>query len=241
MIAVIKTETFGERLKACRLALCKQQNILSSMSGIPQSTLSDIEADKFVPSDDKIKDLADSLRVKTDWLISGSGLPFQEEGIESFAECRKPQSENAAIAIMLSLETIDDIPVYFDQTDRFFVFGINSKQFYIVFTSISTSPRRRADIVMALEAAKYKFYFSKKIKKSPIGKKYEQGKNKYRYAFLQYWYRQFQHTYTMHASMRKFKEEKEKEPLLNEIRNMLPNPAFENKLRALINKFEKDK
>lgn len=62
--------SFGDRVKAERLALGLSQKQLGSMSGLSQTTISDIERGRNVSSSEIIP-LARALKVPADWLADG--------------------------------------------------------------------------------------------------------------------------------------------------------------------------
>lgn len=64
----------GKNIKRFRTRKNWSLQMLSEESGIPASTLSDLETDKYLPNVEKAKKLADALGVTTDDLLEEDKL-----------------------------------------------------------------------------------------------------------------------------------------------------------------------
>ena len=62
----------GDRIKAKRTEMGWSQQALASESGIPQGTLSRVEAGRRCPGAQLLIDLADAMNVSVDWLLGRS-------------------------------------------------------------------------------------------------------------------------------------------------------------------------
>ncbi|TCL74191.1 helix-turn-helix protein [Hydrogenispora ethanolica] len=64
--------TFGARLKSLRNAKTLSQMKVSDATGIPQTTLSDLENDKYLPDIEQILKIAGALGTTTSYLLGES-------------------------------------------------------------------------------------------------------------------------------------------------------------------------
>jgi len=126
-------EHFGQRLKMARMARCLPQRAFSASVGMAQTSLSNVEIGRFVPADPAVREaIAREMGVRWDWLMNGSGLPFQlEEGIEILNLCRKQDQQQAAFSMVASLDC-HGVPVLIDWPARFLALQFRPKLFYII-------------------------------------------------------------------------------------------------------------
>lgn len=134
----------GQRLKTLRIARCQSQQHISSSAHIAQTSLSNIEVGKFVPTDLNVREsIARQLGVTWDWLSNGHGLPFSPpSGIQLLNHCCGKKSESAAIELLLSLsEYAPGSPFFIDLTGRYLIFKLKSC-FCFLFLASNTTDRR---------------------------------------------------------------------------------------------------
>jgi transcriptional regulator with XRE-family HTH domain len=137
--AVDNPEHFGRRLKMVRMSRCLPQRSFSAAVGMGQTSLSNVEIGKFVPADPAVREaIVRELGVRWDWLMNGSGLPFQSErGIEILNPCRKQEQQQASMDLITSLDC-HSRPFFLDWRARFLAFLFGAKLFYVLLIGART-------------------------------------------------------------------------------------------------------
>lgn len=104
-----------DRLRMVRTANCLTQTNLSSMSQIPQISLSALERGKYKPNPQIIAKLSSCFNVNSRWLEAGIGSPFEDsKGILELNPCKEHAGESSA----LSLLSATGLPFVFYEKDK---------------------------------------------------------------------------------------------------------------------------
>jgi len=73
--------TFGERMKFRRKLFNWSQAVLSKKTGIPQTTINDLENNKYLPNIAQAKNIASALGVSVSELLDDDEQPEAKEAI----------------------------------------------------------------------------------------------------------------------------------------------------------------
>jgi len=87
----------SERIKEIRAALNLTQKELSSRLKVSNSTLSDVEKDKYNPNFELIRGLVDVFKVNIYYLLFGEGEMFIEPGKDQFRQLEGLANRNEGI------------------------------------------------------------------------------------------------------------------------------------------------
>lgn len=242
-------DTLGQRLKTARLVRCLSQQQLAAESGIPQTSLSNIEVGRFVPSESyRREDLASALHIRLEWLLNGSGLPFtsSEQGrIEILNPCRKREPEQAGIELITSVEHNLN-RFYYDKHARFFAAEITLKIFYVLLLGTMTPERKIQEYLNTLQTNNFADVTLKNVS---IIAAVQQAKVKhfkigdaFTLKYLERYFSEFMYKGVSADSGLLMDSGLPFKPglsLIDEARPYLNDPKFAKKLHALIKEFKK--